>query len=152
MFWISSGKDLALWMNLLRWPILSAIAVNQSREVPLELHLEHLFIEHGLRRCDAGHHRKLIKNPISLFPFRRAYHDTEFPVENLRMLAVKTTCKDRWRQILNEADNHIQVPSVYLGRSFSGSISGDAGVGCPDWSCHHLSAQKYPEAVIEELS
>ncbi|WP_318324021.1 type II restriction endonuclease [Klebsiella pneumoniae] len=31
------------------------------------------------------------------FRFRTAYHDTGF-VENLRMLAVKTTCKDRWRR------------------------------------------------------
>lgn len=27
-----------------------------------------------------------------------------FSVENLCTLAAKTTCKDRWRQILNEAD------------------------------------------------
>jgi hypothetical protein len=29
---------------------------------------------------------------------------TAFPAERLRMLAVKTTCRDRWRQVLNEAD------------------------------------------------
>ena len=29
----------------------------------------------------------------------------------LRMLAVKTTCKDRWRQILNEA-NRIETPHL----------------------------------------
>lgn len=39
-----------------------------------------------------------------LFPGEAAYHDTNFPAANLRMLAVKTTCKDRWRQVLSEAD------------------------------------------------
>ncbi|MCE3543732.1 restriction endonuclease, partial [Escherichia coli] len=31
--------------------------------------------------------------------------------DRLRMLAVKTTCKDRWRQILNEAD---RIPAKHL--------------------------------------
>lgn len=44
------------------------------------------------------------KRPDFLFPSGEAYHDPEFPAENLITLAVKTTCKDRWRQILNEAD------------------------------------------------
>lgn len=39
-----------------------------------------------------------------LFPDEAAYHDPAFPAANLRMLAVKTTCKDRWRQVLSEAD------------------------------------------------
>jgi hypothetical protein len=41
-------KDLALWMNLLRWPILSAIAVNPEPGSRWNC-TEHLFIEHGLR-------------------------------------------------------------------------------------------------------
>ena len=44
------------------------------------------------------------KHPDFLFPSARAYNDVGFPASRLRMLAVKTTCKDRWRQILNEAD------------------------------------------------
>lgn len=59
------------------------------------------------------------------------------------MLAVKTTCKDRWRQILNEADKIHQVHLFTLGRSFSGSISGDAGVGCQIGRAI-ISAQKIP--------
>ncbi|MCU2864148.1 type II restriction endonuclease, partial [Enterobacter hormaechei subsp. xiangfangensis] len=70
----------------------------------LELHLEHLFIEHGLRHFATQAITEGNKKPDFLFPSAGAYHDTEFPVENLRMLAVKTTCKDRWRQLLNEAD------------------------------------------------
>jgi hypothetical protein len=44
------------------------------------------------------------KKPDFLFPSGRAYHDREFPGVKLHMLASKTCCKDRWRQILNEAD------------------------------------------------
>ncbi len=48
------------------------------------------------------------KQPDFLFPTASAYGDREFPNRNLRMLAVKRTSKDRWRQILNEA-NRIDV-------------------------------------------
>lgn len=44
------------------------------------------------------------KRPDFLFPSAAAYHDARFDPNKLRMLAVKTTCKDRWRQILNEAE------------------------------------------------
>ena len=44
------------------------------------------------------------KRPDYIFPSDVAYHDISFPVEKLTSLAAKTTCKDRWRQILNEAD------------------------------------------------
>ncbi|WP_255874735.1 type II site-specific deoxyribonuclease, partial [Klebsiella pneumoniae] len=56
----------------------------------LELHLEHLFIEHGLRHFATQAITEGNKKPDFLFPSAGAYHDTEFPVENLRMLAVKT--------------------------------------------------------------
>ncbi len=39
-----------------------------------------------------------------LFPGEAEYADVSFPAASLRMLAVKTTCKDRWRQVLAEAD------------------------------------------------
>lgn len=44
------------------------------------------------------------KKPDFLFPNGRCYHNFEFPADDLTVLAAKTTCKDRWRQILNEAD------------------------------------------------
>lgn len=44
------------------------------------------------------------KKPDFIFPSEKAYHDATFPITRLCMLAAKTTCKDRWRQILNEAD------------------------------------------------
>lgn len=44
------------------------------------------------------------KKPDFIFPSETAYHDITFPVDDIIMLASKTTCKDRWRQVLNEAD------------------------------------------------
>ncbi len=44
------------------------------------------------------------KKPDFMFPSEKAYHDMTFAIEKLCTLAAKTTCKDRWRQILNEAD------------------------------------------------
>nr|WP_321440531.1 type II restriction endonuclease [uncultured Hyphomonas sp.] len=39
-----------------------------------------------------------------LFPGEAEYQKADFPSEQLHMLAVKTTLKDRWRQVLAEAD------------------------------------------------
>lgn len=44
------------------------------------------------------------KKPDFLFPSSVAYSNPEFNEKKLTVLASKTTCKDRWRQILNEAD------------------------------------------------
>lgn len=44
------------------------------------------------------------KRPDFIFPSEAAYHDFSFPADRLTSLAAKTTCKDHWRQILNEAD------------------------------------------------
>ena len=41
--------------------------------------------------------------PDFLFPSAHAYHDSNYRAANLRMLAVKTTVRDRWRQVLQEA-------------------------------------------------
>ena len=42
--------------------------------------------------------------PDFLFPNGECYHNFSFPVDKLTMLGVKTSCKDRWRQVLNEAE------------------------------------------------
>jgi type II restriction enzyme len=44
------------------------------------------------------------KKPDFLFPNIEAYNNSKFDNQKLVLLASKTTCKDRWRQILNEAD------------------------------------------------
>lgn len=44
------------------------------------------------------------KKPDFIFPGETEYHNFEFDKNKLIFLGAKTTCKDRWRQILNEAD------------------------------------------------
>ena len=44
------------------------------------------------------------KKPDFLFPNGKCYHNLLFPADNLIVLGAKTTCKDRWRQVLTEAD------------------------------------------------
>lgn len=44
------------------------------------------------------------KKPDFIFPGKTEYHNKSTPDSYLTFLASKTTCKDRWRQILNEAD------------------------------------------------
>jgi type II restriction enzyme len=41
--------------------------------------------------------------PDVLIPGKIQYEDPNWPDENLFVVGVKTTCKDRWRQVLNEA-------------------------------------------------
>ena len=44
------------------------------------------------------------KKPDFIFPNGICYHNFEFPADLLISLAAKTTCKDRWRQVINEAN------------------------------------------------
>lgn len=69
-----------------------------------ELHLEQIFREQGLTCFTTQAKTEGNKKPDFLFPSEENYRDPNYPAEKLRMLAVKTTCKDRWRQILNEAN------------------------------------------------
>ncbi len=53
------------------------------------------------------------KKPDFIFPSGKAYHESSFPIEKIVTLAAKTTCKDRWRQVLNEA-NRFRGRNKYL--------------------------------------
>ena len=69
----------------------------------LEHHLTAIFDENKIRYT-AQAITEGNKKPDFLFPSEEAYHDRTFFIDKLCTLAAKTTCKDRWRQILNEAD------------------------------------------------
>ena len=69
----------------------------------LEHHLAAIFDGNGIKYTSQGT-TEGNKKPDFIFPSQDAYHDITFPSENLITLAAKTTCKDRWRQIINEAD------------------------------------------------
>ena len=69
----------------------------------LENHLEILFKESGIQYS---------RNPVTenkakpdfIFPGIKEYQDSKYQELKLTMLGVKTSCKDRWRQVLSEAD------------------------------------------------
>lgn len=68
-----------------------------------EHHLSALFKENGLafaEQCVTEGN----KRPDFIFPSAEAYRDKAFPDDGLVFLGAKTTCKDRWRQIITEAD------------------------------------------------
>lgn len=71
-----------------------------------EGHLDCLFRAHGLVFQQGRGKGNVTENnakPDFMFPSFAAYHDPDFPAEKLLMLGAKTTCKDRWRQVLSEA-------------------------------------------------
>lgn len=76
----------------------------------LELHLANIFTATNLK-----YEQQVItegnKRPDFIFPGGEAYHNILFPTDNLVFLGAKTTCKDRWRQVLNEAD---RIETKYL--------------------------------------
>lgn len=76
----------------------------------LENHVEQLFLHRGIHYSRT----KVTENnakPDFIFPCIEAYHDSTFNPELLTMLGVKSTCKDRWRQVLAEAE---RIPEKHL--------------------------------------
>lgn len=69
----------------------------------LENHLEILFGDCGIQYTRAAVTENKAK-PDFIFPSVMAYHNPDFDSVRLTMLGVKSTCKDRWRQVLVEAD------------------------------------------------
>ena len=76
----------------------------------LENHLEKVFTEMGLdysAQCVTEGRKK----PDFIFPGCTDYHHPNVNTNDLLMLGVKTTCKDRWRQVLSEA---AKIPCKHL--------------------------------------
>jgi len=69
----------------------------------LQHHLAQLFNSHGLRfetqKTTEGKNK-----PDFLFPGQAEYRSPNFNANRLVMLGAKSSCKDRWRQILTEAN------------------------------------------------
>ncbi len=72
----------------------------------LELHLENVFREEGVR-FDANKVTEVNRRPDFVFPSISDYHAGK----PTRMLGVKTSVKDRWRQVLDEA---AKIPEKHL--------------------------------------
>lgn len=76
----------------------------------LENHLEQIFTDHKIQFS----REKITENkskPDFIFPSIESYSNKLFPENNLTMLGAKSTCKDRWRQVLSEAQ---RIPNKHL--------------------------------------
>ena len=83
---------------------LSALNRRKSRAGrSLENHVEQLFLARNIQ-YERNKTTEQKSRPDFIFPSIRAYHDGSFDTRKLTMLGVKSTCKDRWRQVLSEAD------------------------------------------------
>lgn len=76
----------------------------------LEHHLDEIF-RHFELRYERQAKTELNSRPDFLFPGAKEYKDTSFPDTQLSMLGVKSTCKERWRQVLAEAQ---RIPEKHL--------------------------------------
>lgn len=120
----------------------------------LELHTRAILIEDGFRENHDFSHQpesEAGKRPDFIFPSEAAYQDQSFPNGCLRMLATKTTCKDRWRQVINEADRISEKHLLTLQEGVSVNQHREmraAGVRLvvPTGLRHH-----YPEEIRPEL-
>lgn len=86
-----------------------------------ENHLTTVFEQHGMtfQRGKGKLYTEGNQQPDWMFPSFSAYHDLDFPTEKLALLGAKTTCKDRWRQVLAEGD---RLEKKYLA-TLEGGIS-----------------------------
>ena len=82
---------------------LSVLNRRKSRMgLSLENHMEALLLAWGIR-YERGAITEGRSKPDFLFPGSREYHDQDFDRSLLTLLGVKSTLKDRWRQVLAEA-------------------------------------------------
>ncbi len=68
----------------------------------LENHLEEVFFQTGVRHVRGAMTENKAK-PDFLFPGVEEYQDETFPDARLTMLGSKSSCKERWRQVLPES-------------------------------------------------
>jgi hypothetical protein len=76
----------------------------------LENHLEAIFKASALKFA-RGAETENRNKPDFLFPGAAEYRDSAFPTARLTMLGAKSTLKDRWRQVLSEAQ---RIPEKHL--------------------------------------
>lgn len=86
----------------------------------LENHLEFLFKENGVAHIRGAQTENKSK-PDFLFPGLPQYLNEAFPDDGLTVLGAKSTCKDRWRQVLSEAGRIKKKHLVTLQPGISGN-------------------------------
>jgi hypothetical protein len=76
----------------------------------LQNHLAKIFTENKLN-FEAQVLTEGKSKPDFIFPGKREYQDKKYKADLLIMLAAKSSCKERWRQILDEAE---RIPNKHL--------------------------------------
>ena len=59
--------------------------------------------------------------PDVVIPSEEAYYDKNYPLDRLFIIGVKTTCKDRWRQVLDEGERQPDKHLITLQPTISGA-------------------------------
>ncbi len=84
----------------------------------LENHVEYILkesgIPHKMRPSIDG-------EPDVVIPSEEAYFDSSYPLDRLFVVGIKTTCKDRWRQVLNEGRRQPHKHLLTLQQGISGN-------------------------------
>jgi hypothetical protein len=111
----SNGEDVDAFIGF-------SLSVQNRRKArvggALENHLEHIFKTLKIRHS----HGKVTENktkPDFIFPSIEDYLTPSFPAAQLTMLGSKSTCKDRWRQVLSEAKRILEKHLLTLEPSIS---------------------------------
>jgi hypothetical protein len=112
----------------------------------LELNLAQIFRDAHLKfseQCLTENRKK----PDFIFPSQQAYRDMTFPSSKLHMMASKTCCKDRWRQILSEADRISEKHLFTLQEGVSKNQFEEMRAGGVCLVVPESHKNKYPESI-----
>jgi len=88
----------------------------------LEHHLSAVFAAQQIR-CSTQVKTEKGKKPDYIFPGKEEYFNIDFDVARLTMLAAKSSCKDRWSQVLPEAERITQKNLITLEPAISESTT-----------------------------
>lgn len=108
---------------------MSAFQRRKSRAgTAFENQLSMLFDGRGIRYSAQAYTEGKSK-PDFIFPSIEDYRDPEFPTARLTMLGAKTTIKERWRQVLDEADRieekHLITLEPAVSEDYTRAMEGD---------------------------
>lgn len=138
--------------------IKKALSILNSRKTrtgrSLELHIKEIFQDEGLveeKHFSYSPESEDGKKPDFLFPTEKDYKNKIFPADKLNMLAVKTTCKDRWRQILNEADRIQKKHLLTLQEGVSENQFREMRNAGVQLVVPKPLLKKYPQSIHKEL-
>jgi type II restriction enzyme len=111
----------------------------------LEHHLAAIFDERKIPYSHGGTTEGKSR-PDFIFPGIAEYHNPKFREEGLVFLGSKTTCKDRWRQILNEADRIDKKHLFTLQQGISSNQLGEMERANVQLVIPHCNLKSFPES------